>query len=89
MATKELILTGDIAQLLCMELGDAGAVDCPDGQLTVTLSRTNCEKNYGNIVRRIHRVIDRSYPERKENVFILVRDEAGVFQNVMKIWKSA
>jgi hypothetical protein len=87
MATEELTLTGDIVQLLRIELMDSCAIGCSDGQVTVTLSRTNCEKNYGNIVQHIHRVIDRRYPERSENVFILLRDEAGVFQNVMKIWK--
>jgi len=88
METKEFTLNEDIARLLRIELGDAGAVASLDGKITVILSRADFEKNYGNIIQQIHRVIDESYPDRSENVFILVRDEAGLFQNRMKIWKS-
>jgi hypothetical protein len=89
MATKELTLKTNITNLLRTEFGDAGVVTCPDNQVTVVISKNNCEQNYGNILQQIHRVIEEYCPNRNENVFILVRDEAGSFQNILKIWKSA
>ena len=83
MAIKE-----NITRLLATEFGEAGIVSCPDDQVTVIISGTACQQNFGNILQQIHRVIDDGCPERKENVFILVREEAGSFQNLMKIWKS-
>jgi hypothetical protein len=47
MAIKTLI--EDIAGLLRMELGESCAVTCPEGKVTVVLSRDDCEKNYGQI----------------------------------------
>jgi len=89
MAIKELPLKANITRLLVIEFGDAGMVSCTDDQVTVTITGTSCQHNFGNILQQIHRVIDECCPERKENVYILVRDEAGSFQNLMKIWKSA
>ena len=89
MAIKELPLKANITRLLAIEFGDAGIVSCPDNQVTVTITGAGCQHNFGNILQQIHRVIDECCPERKENVYILVRDEAGSFQNLMKIWKSA
>jgi hypothetical protein len=89
MAIEELPLKANITRLLAIEFGDAGIVSYTDNQVTVTINGTGCQHNFGNILQQIHRAIEESCPERKENVFILVRDEAGSFQNLMKIWKSA
>jgi hypothetical protein len=88
MPTKALTLTGDIASSLRIELGGSADVSCPDGKLTVVLSSIDCEKNYGHILLQIHRVIDERCPDRNENVFIHLQDQAGTFHNVLKIWKS-
>jgi len=88
MVVKELPLKEKIIRLLDIEFGESGAVTCPDEKITVVMSLNNCERNFGNILQQIHRVIDECYPERNENVFILIRDESGAFQNVLKIWKS-
>jgi hypothetical protein len=88
MSTKTLTLTQDIAGLLRVELGGSVAVNAPEGKLTVVLSSTDCEKNYGNILQRIHRIIDECCPDRHENVFIHLKDQTGTFHNVLKIWKS-
>jgi hypothetical protein len=87
MATTTLTLTEDIARLLKMELGDSGEVSS-NGTITVVLSSADCERNYGQIVLQIHRVIEEWCPDRYENVFIHVKDQAGAFHNVLKIWKS-
>ena len=86
MAIKELPLKAKITRLLAIELGAAGTVSCPDNQITVTI--TNCQHNFGNVLQQIHRAVDECCPERPENIYILLRDEAGTFQNLMKIWKS-
>ena len=88
MATKALTLKVDIALLLGMELGESCAVTCPDGKVTVVLSQYDCEKNYSKFVQRIHQVVEECYPKRSENIFIQVSDQAGLFKNVLKIWKS-
>ena len=87
MTTAQLSLQTDIARQLSTELGDSGMVTCRENQVTVVISLSNCEGNFGTILQRIHRVIDEYYPERSENIFIRVRDESGTFQHVMKIWK--
>jgi hypothetical protein len=89
MPTKVLTLKRDIAGLLRMELGESAAISAPDGKVTVVLSHTDCEQNYGNILQRIHRVIDECCPDRHENVFIHLKDQTGTFHNMLKIWKSA
>jgi hypothetical protein len=89
MATKELVLKTNITRLLRTEFGEAGMVTCPDEQVTVIISRNSCEQNYGHILQQIHRVIEEYCPDRNEHIFILVRDEAGSFKNILKIWKSA
>jgi hypothetical protein len=88
MITKELSLKTNISRLLSIELGGFGAVTCPGEHVTVIISLTDCENKFGDILQKIHRVIDDSYPDRDENLFILVRDETGSFQNVMKVWKT-
>lgn len=87
MALKELTFEDDIARLLCIELGNAGVVAFTGGQLSVTVSRADYEQNYIAIVRQIHQVIDEHYPDRHENLFILLRDEPGSVQSKVKIWK--
>ena len=89
MATKELMLKTNITRLLRAEFGEAVKVTCPNSQVTIVISRAACEQNYGNILQQIHRVIEEYYPDRCENIFILIRDEDGSFKNVFKIWKSA
>jgi hypothetical protein len=88
MATASITLTEDIARSLRTALGGSGNVSCPDGKITVVLSRTDCEKNYGQVLQQIHRIIAEYCPERDEHIFIRVQDEAGLFQNVLKIWKT-
>jgi hypothetical protein len=88
MATASITLTEDIARLLRKALGKSGEVSCPDGKVTVVLSRADCEKHYGQILQQIHRIIAECCPEREEHLFIRVQDEAGAFQNIMKIWKT-
>jgi protein-arginine kinase activator protein McsA len=88
MATKQLSLKTNIAHLLSIEFFNSGIVTCSDGRVTVVMSRATCERNFDDIIQQIHRAIDECYPERSEDIFILVRDESGNFQNVMKIWKS-
>lgn len=87
MAIKELTFKDDIARLLRTELGNSGAVALTGEELSVTVSRTNYEQNYIAIVRQIHQLIDDHYPDRHENLFILMRDEAGNVQSKLKIWK--
>jgi len=89
MIVKVLPLKTNITHLLSIEFGELGIVSCVNDQVTVVLSLNDCENNFGNILQQIHRVIDECYPNRKENVFILIKDESGAFQNVQKIWKSA
>jgi hypothetical protein len=88
MATASITLTEDIARSLRTALGGSGNVSCPDGEITVALSRTDCEKNYGQVLQQIHRIIAECCPERDEHIFIRVQDEVGLFQNVLKIWKT-
>jgi hypothetical protein len=88
MATKELSLKTDIARLLRVEFGAAGVVTCPGKQITLTISTSSLQRNYGSVLQQIHRVINECYPDRTEHMFILICDEAGSFKNIIKVWKS-
>jgi hypothetical protein len=55
----------------------------------VMIAGSGCQRNFGNILQGVQRVVEAGCPERAENLFILVRDEGGLFQNWIKIWKSA
>ena len=89
MAIKELSLNATVVQDLATEFGDEGIVSCPEDRIMVMIAGSGCQRNFGNILQRVHRVVEAGYPERAENLFILVRDEGGLFQNWIKIWKSA
>jgi len=88
MDIKKLPLNTNIARLLSIEFGNSGIVTCPCGQVTMVMSRSNCERNFGNILLQVHRLIDECYPERSEHIFIVLQDESGTFQSTLKIWKS-
>jgi hypothetical protein len=86
--TKKKSLKKDLARLLSIELGSFGSV-CWDGeQVTVIISRTEFEQNYGKRLLQMHRAIEEYYPEREEDLFITIRDQAGLHQNVIKVWRS-
>lgn len=87
MASKEASLKINITQLLNAALGKAGSVSCPDDQLTIVISKKDCDENFGQVVSQIHRVIEQYCPDRGDHLFILVRDENGSFKNILKIWK--
>ncbi|HEX3934603.1 MAG TPA: hypothetical protein VHW43_07975 [Puia sp.] len=87
MATKAASLATRITRLLDTEFGRSGTVTSPDDQLTIVISKKDCNENFGNVVRQIYQVIEEHCPERGEHVFILIRDENGSFKNLLKVWK--
>ena len=88
MFTRKISLKKDIARLLSIELGDFGSVCCEGEQLTVIISRSEFEQNYGKRLLQLHRAIEEYCPERQEDLFITIRDQAGLHQNVIKVWRS-
>lgn len=88
MAIKELSLDATVMQSLSAEFAQEGSVYYLDDRISVILAGNSCQKNFGAILRRIHLVVDERCPIRNENLFILVQDESGSFQNWIKIWKS-
>lgn len=74
--------------MLAIEFDGIGTVSCPGNQVTITLTETGQQQNFGNILLGIHRTIDKSCPDRREDVYILVCYESGSFKNLIKIWKT-
>ena len=88
MFTKKISLKKDIARLLSIELGETGSVCYEGNQVTVIISSSEFEQNYGKRLLQMHRAIEEYYPERNEDLFITIRDNAGSHKNVIKVWRS-
>jgi hypothetical protein len=80
MALKESCLKRNVSRLLSIEFGDSGAVTCTDSLIRAVISKINFAPNFGNILQQIQRVIDECYPDRNEDLFIQIEDEAGLFK---------
>ena len=89
MAINPLYLKLKVIRLLSLEFGTSGNVSMSDDQVMLVISRADYEQRLGDILQRIHRVIDEYCPHRSEHLFILVLDDAGIYENNIKIWKSA
>jgi len=89
MAINPVYLKLKVTRLLSLEFGTTGSVTFPGDQVILVISRADYEQRLGDVLQRVHRVIDEYCPHRSEHLFILLRDDAGVYENKIKIWKSA
>jgi len=88
MTTEHRTIKTQIAELLSVEFSNSGVVTCPGDQIVVTISYESCQNNFGKVLLQIHRVIDEHYPDRNENLFIVICNDEDSFQNIIKIWKT-
>ncbi len=88
MAITQRNLKAKVTQLLADEFGESGKVTPAGDQVIIVISRADYEQRHGEILQQIQRAIDKNCPVRSEHLFILVRDDAGIYENRVKIWKS-
>jgi hypothetical protein len=88
MFTRKISLKTDIARLLSIELGEIGSACYQGGQVIVTISSSEFERNFGERLLQMHRAIEEYCPERTEDLFIIIRDREGLHKRVIKVWKS-
>jgi hypothetical protein len=87
MFPNKISLKKDIARLLSIEIGEIGSVCYEENQVTVIISNREFEQNYGKRLLQIHLAIEEYCPERHEELFITIRDQAGSHKNVIKVWR--
>jgi hypothetical protein len=53
----------------------------------VQISDADFDRRMANLIVQLQKVIDRHYPEREENLFLVIRASEKK-ENIFKIWKS-
>jgi ABC-type microcin C transport system permease subunit YejB len=57
-------------------------------QVILQVTNIDFEERLGRLLQLIQQIIDKYYPQREENLSIVIRDSGGMKENVFKIWKS-
>ncbi|MDB4920059.1 hypothetical protein [Mucilaginibacter sp.] len=81
------ILNVNIAEVVKRECAFDCTISPHPGQVVVQISNDDFARRMGNLILQLQKVIDRHYPEREENLFLVIR-APNEKENVFKIWKS-
>ena len=56
-------------------------------QVILYVSNIDFEQHLGKLLQQTQQIIDKHFPQREENLCLVIRDIDGSHQNVFKIWK--
>src|SRR4051812_18179978 len=76
-----------LIQLLRDEFPAGNEVSQDEHRLLLIVPAKDYER-LGNLISRLHRFIEERLPERKNHLYIVIRDQAGQRENVFKFWKD-
>jgi hypothetical protein len=84
----EKSLAEEIAAVLGVSLDGRASVIGGDGHVLITLGDIDFEQNLGHIFRQVSLIIDETFPDRPEDVSLIIRDVAGKRQQRFRLWHS-
>jgi hypothetical protein len=79
----------DLVRSLGIALSGADPVtsEFGDSRIVIMANPQDYER-LGELLQKIQRLIDQHAPERKEHLFIVIRDRQNSKENIFKIWKN-
>jgi hypothetical protein len=83
--SKQLRL--QVTRLLLRELPETAEVIYQDGLIKIKLTNAQLEAGLGRLLQQLQELIGRHFPERQEDIAVLIGDTCGRYENVFKIWK--
>ena len=57
-------------------------------QVILYVSNIDFEQHLGKLLQQTQQIIDKHFPQREENLCLVIRDIEGSHENVFKIWKA-
>jgi hypothetical protein len=76
-----------VAVMLARELREEAEVYFQDMIIKVKMPLAAIESRLGAILLQIQRLVEKYFPERQEDIALLIRDGGSRYENVFKIWK--
>jgi len=83
-----LDLHNAVIDVLRCELGSVHAISLIKDQILVQISTADFEHGLGDVLRRIHSLIDLQLPKRNQHLSLIIRDVSQGYENVFKICRS-
>lgn len=56
-------------------------------QVILYVNNIDFEQHLGKLLQQTQQIIDKHFPQREENLCLVIREIDGTNQNVFKIWK--
>lgn len=83
------ILTPNVVDVLKKELNYPCNVRSYLGQVVLEISDGDFEGHMGGILQQIQHIIDEHFPQREEDLSVVIRNRDTQTQNAIKIWKPS
>ncbi|NHA02631.1 hypothetical protein G7092_02420 [Mucilaginibacter sp. HC2] len=58
-----------------------------DGMIKIKIPSDQLDRRIDTLLQTIQQTIDKSFPDRDNDISVLIRDTGGRYENVFKIWK--
>jgi hypothetical protein len=58
-------------------------------QVILYVSNIDFEQHLGKLIQQTQQIIDKHFPQREDNLCLVIREISGGHQNMFKIWKPA
>jgi hypothetical protein len=59
------------------------------GQVILEINNIEFEMHMGCLLQQLQRIIDHDYPDRDENLFLIIKNKERGIENIIKIWKPS
>lgn len=56
-------------------------------QVILYVSSIDFEQHLGKLIQQTQQIIDKHFPQREDNLCLVIREIGGTNQNMFKIWK--
>lgn len=57
-------------------------------QVILNVKGIDFEQHLGQLLQQTQQIIDKYFPQREDNLCLVIREMGGTNQNTFKIWKS-
>ncbi|MGY3055703.1 hypothetical protein ACVWYG_003924 [Pedobacter sp. UYEF25] len=81
------ILTPNVVDLLKKELPYSCTLQSYLGQVVLEIGNIDFEQQMGSLVQKIQSAIDLHFPDRDEDLCVVIKNRDTGTQNTIKIWK--
>ncbi|MEO3403967.1 hypothetical protein AAFN85_08685 [Mucilaginibacter sp. CAU 1740] len=76
-----------VAVMLAKEFREEAEVHFQDMIIKIKIPLVAIESGLGAILLRIEQLVEKYFPERKDDIALLIRDGGSRYENVFKIWR--